>query len=154
MIEMSEKIILRGKGLTNGVTEGEALVTKQPLNFFRSYADMLTTGRASRTIGDKRHELYGQDLSGKVLVFPYGVGSAACGAVFLQTIKAGIGPKAVVNIETEEVVLAGAVFADVFYGLKIPMVHKLDRNPLEVITTGDHVKVDADKGIVEVNKKR
>jgi predicted aconitase with swiveling domain len=149
---MTEKITLRGRGLTSGVVEGEAIVTKQPLNFFRAYADAFHTGRPSRTIGDKRHELYGKDLSGKILVFPYGVGSCACGALFLQTIKTGIGPRAVVNIETDEVVLAGAVFADIFYHVKVPMVHKLNRDPFEVINTGDHVKVDADRGIVEVTK--
>lgn len=35
----------------------------------------------------------------------------------------------------------------------IPMVHKLDQNPLEVIKTGDYIKMDATEGIVEVIKK-
>ena len=35
-----------------------------------------------------------------------------------------------------------------------PMVHKLEKNPLEVIETGDLVVVDADNGIVEVVKRR
>ena len=35
----------------------------------------------------------------------------------------------------------------------IPLVHRLDQNPLEVIRTGDFVRIDADKGIVEVTKK-
>jgi len=33
------------------------------------------------------------------------------------------------------------------------MVHKLDQNPLEVIKTGDYIKMDATEGIVEVIKK-
>ena len=35
-----------------------------------------------------------------------------------------------------------------------PMVHNLEKNPLEVIETGDFVVVDADNGIVEVVKRR
>jgi hypothetical protein len=30
---------------------------------------------------------------------------------------------------------------------------ELDKNPIEVIQTGDWVKVDADNGIIEVTKK-
>jgi uncharacterized protein len=35
----------------------------------------------------------------------------------------------------------------------IPKVTDFDRDPTEVIETGDHVVVDGDKGIVEVIKK-
>jgi predicted aconitase with swiveling domain len=37
--------------------------------------------------------------------------------------------------------------------LHAPAITSLDKNPLEVISTGDWVKVDADNGIVEVTKK-
>jgi hypothetical protein len=33
-------------------------------------------------------------------------------------------------------------------------VDRLDQNPLEVIATGDYVKIDGDQGIAEVIKKR
>ena len=35
-----------------------------------------------------------------------------------------------------------------------PAVTDLDQDPLKVIETGDWVKVDAEKGIVEVTKKK
>jgi len=35
-----------------------------------------------------------------------------------------------------------------------PSVTDLDQDPLEVIETGDWVKVDGDRGIVEVTKRR
>jgi uncharacterized protein len=34
-----------------------------------------------------------------------------------------------------------------------PALTDFDRDPLEVIATGDWVRVDADRGIVEVTKK-
>jgi len=33
------------------------------------------------------------------------------------------------------------------------MVDRLDKNPLEIIETGDYVKVDGDAGTVEVIKR-
>ena len=35
-----------------------------------------------------------------------------------------------------------------------PAMTDFDRDPIEVIETGDWVKVDADRGIVEVRKRR
>ena len=35
----------------------------------------------------------------------------------------------------------------------IPLMDRLDQDPLEVITTGDQVTIDGEKGIVEVIKK-
>ena len=45
------------------------------------------------------------------------------------------------------------VWAALAIVLKIPLVDRLDKNPCEVIETGDYVKVDGAKGIVEVTKK-
>ena len=36
---------------------------------------------------------------------------------------------------------------------RVPAVTDFDQDPTEVISTGDWVKVDADKGIVEITKK-
>jgi predicted aconitase with swiveling domain len=36
--------------------------------------------------------------------------------------------------------------------MRIPAITDFDRNPLEVIETGDWVVVDADRGVVEVRK--
>ena len=41
----------------------------------------------------------------------------------------------------------GALVAD------IPMIYGFDQNALGLIETGDHVKVDADNGVIEVTKR-
>ena len=38
--------------------------------------------------------------------------------------------------------------------MRVPTVTDLDQDPTEMIETGDWVKVDADKGIVEITKKK
>jgi hypothetical protein len=35
----------------------------------------------------------------------------------------------------------------------IPLVDRLEKNPLEVIATGDHERIDGDPGIVEITKR-
>lgn len=52
-----------------------------------------------------------------------------------------------INVQAEPIIAAGAAIGN------IPLGHRLDQNPLEVIRTGDWVRIDADKGIVEVTRK-
>ncbi len=58
--------------------------------------------------------------------------------------KAGNSPAAIICIEAESIIASAAITAG------IPMVDRLDKNPLEVIRTGDYVKVDATAGVVEI----
>jgi uncharacterized protein len=142
-----DKIILKGRGLTNGVVEGEALVTTQSFGF--SHGVDPTTGK----IGDERHELRGQSLKGKVFVFPYCKGSSTNGLFILELVRCGNAPAAVINIDTEPSTGAGFIMGEIFYKKTVPIVDHLDKNPTEVIQTGDWVRVDAAKGTVEVIRK-
>jgi predicted aconitase with swiveling domain len=52
-----------------------------------------------------------------------------------------------INVQAEPIIIAAAALGN------IPLVHRLDQNPLEVIRTGDFVRIDADQSIVEVTPK-
>ncbi len=145
------KVVLKGRGLNGGVAKGEALVTR-PINFFGAYMQGILSGKLSK-IEDTKHELYGKSLEGKILVFPFSIGSLAGGVSLLEAIKKGVGPKAIVNSKTDGVLLAGPVFARVFYGIEVPVVDSLDKDPFNTIRNGDHLTVDGDKGTVEVTRR-
>jgi len=139
--EVNQKIRLKAKPISKGKAEGEAIVTKMPIS--------ITGGLNPYTgkIVEKGHELEGQSVVGKVLVFPHGKGSTAGPWQFYVAYKRGNAPKAIINVKAEAVVAVSAIITNT------PMVHKLEKNPLEVIETGDFVIVDANHGIVEVVKK-
>jgi len=147
-----DHVVLKGRGLNGGVAEGEALVTA-PINFFGAYMQGILSGKLSR-IEDTKHELYGRNLEGKVLVFPFSIGSLAGGVSLLEAILQGVGPKAIINSKTDGVLLAGPVFARIFYGIEVPVVDSLDRDPLKAIRSGDHLTVDGHRGTVEVHHRR
>ena len=142
-----DKIVLKGRGVTSGVAEGEALVTNQSFGFTHGVEP--TTGQ----IEDKRHEWLGQNMKGKVLVFPYGKSSTSGGLYILEMIRCGNAPAAIINLNTEPVIGAGFIMAELFYNKAIPVIDSLDQNPIELIKTGDRVKVDANKGTVEIFKQ-
>jgi len=134
-------IMLAGRGIVGGVAEGEALVTRETISGWGGVNPM--TGEVIET----RHELRGQSFAGRILVFPGAKGSSGWSAMFHTARLAGVAPGAMVFNEMTAKVALGAVV------MRIPTVTELDRDPLDVIETGDHVRVDGDRGIIEIWKK-
>lgn len=134
-------MILKGRTVNFGKAEGEAIVTSIPFSFLGEIEP--STGK----VPSPSHELYGQCLAGKIFVCPTGKGSSGGPGIAYVTKQHGNMPAAMIVGEVEPVLAAAILTAD------IPAVDKLDQNPLEVIETGDYVKVDADQGTVEVIKK-
>ncbi len=118
--------------------EGEAIVTSQPITLL-GFVDAVT-GK----IVEEGHELYGQSIAGKVFVFPKGVGSTVGPYVLLNLKKNNQAPLVVINRESDQGTISGCSVA------KIPMVYRLDRDPTEVIQTGDHVVIEIKDGHAEV----
>lgn len=131
-------IKLKGKVVSKGYAEGVALVSHQPIGF--NFGFDVSTG----TVVEHGHELEHVSIKDKILIFPYGKGSTGGSYVVYQLAKLGTGPKAMINIKTETIIAVGAIMGS------IPVMHELEKNPLDIIHTGDYVKVDAMNGVVEV----
>lgn len=138
---MAPSITLRGRKVVGGYAEGEALVTRDTISGWGGINPM--TG----TVIETRHELRGQSFQDKILVFPGAKGSSGWSAAFHVTRITGTAPKAMVFNEMTTKIALGAVV------MRIPSVTDLDRDPLELIQTGDWVTVDADRGIVEIRRR-
>jgi len=132
---------LRGRKVVGGCCEGEALVTKDRVSGWGGIDPR--TG----TIIETRHELRGQSFKGKVLVFPGAKGSSGWSNQFHIARLAGAAPLAMLFNEMTTKIALGAVVTHA------PAMTAFDRDPIEVIQTGDWVKVDADRGIVEVTRR-
>lgn len=140
---MSAKtIVLRGRKVVGGCAEGEALVTKETISGWGGIDPM--TG----TVIETHHELRGVSFRDRVLVFPGAKGSSGWSNAFHMTRLAGAAPKAMVFNRMNTKIALGAVVTHA------PTVTELDQDPLAVVETGDWVRVDGDRGIVEVTKKR
>ena len=132
------EIVLKGHKVAKGKAQGEALVSQSAISFLGG------VNPETGLVVEKGHELEGVSVSDRILVFPVGKGSTS-GSYQLYTLahfkKA---PRAIINRRADPIVAIGAIIGD------IPMVDKLEPDPLEVIKTGDLVEVDADQGIVRV----
>lgn len=142
MSELLERptLVLKGRTVVGGVIEGEALVTRDTISGWGGINH--TTG----TIIESRHELNGQSFAGKVLVFPGAKGSSGWSGMFHMAKLRGKAPIAMVfNIMTTKAALGAVV-------MRIPTVTAFDQDPVELIETGDWVRVDGDAGTVSVWK--
>ena len=130
---------MKGRTVNPGKARGEALVSRSPLSFYGGVDPK--TG----IVVERGHEFEGKSVKGKILIFPRGKGSTVGSYVIYALKKNGVAPLAIVNEETEPIVAAGVILAD------IPCVDKVD---LSLLETGDLVEVDADQGKVKILGKR
>ncbi len=117
-----------------GEARGEALVSNMPLSFWGGLDPR------SGKVTDMRHDLYGQCVSGKVLLLPEGRGSSSSSSVLLEAIRAGTAPAAIVNMVTEPIVATGSIIGRVLYGRAVPII-TVDRADYARIKTGDRVVI-------------
>jgi len=134
-------IVLRGRRVVGGCAEGEALVTRQTISGWGGINER------DGTVIERRHELRGKSFAGRVLVFPGAKGSSGWSAYFHMARLNGVAPAAMIFTRMTTKIALGAVVT------RAPAITDLDQDPFAVIATGDWVKVDADRGVVEVTKR-
>ncbi len=123
--------------VAGGCARGEALVTREAISFLGN------VDAATGMVVDPAHDLFGQCIAGKVLIFPGGKGSTVGSYVIYQLRKRGLAPAAMINLRSEPIVAVGAIISG------IPLV---DRVPEEILQTKNStlVEVDADWGRVRI----
>jgi predicted aconitase with swiveling domain len=129
-------VILRGRKVVGGTAEGEALVCRDPVSFYGGVDP--DTG----VITEPGHACYGKSITGKVFVFPTGKGSTVGSYVIYRMKKQGTAPAAIVNVETEAILATGCVISG------IPLIDKLDSDPLKALETGMRLRVVGEEGLV------
>lgn len=126
---------MKGRMISPGKAEGEALVSREPLSFYGGVDPK--TG----VVIEREHELEGKCVKDKILVFPTGKGSTVGSYVIYGLKRNGVAPAAIVNRETETIVATGVILAG------IPCVDGID---IDQIKTGDKLVVDANEAMVKV----
>ncbi|MCB5228958.1 MAG: DUF126 domain-containing protein [Candidatus Cloacimonetes bacterium] len=128
---------LGGRTIYPGVAEGDALVSRMGISFYGGVDP--DTG----VITEEGHDLRGQSLAGKVLVFPTGKGSTVGSYILYRMKHNGLAPAAIINIECEPIIAVGCIIAE------IPCI---DRVEIDQLATGMRLSVDAASGKVTLLK--
>jgi predicted aconitase with swiveling domain len=131
-----EKIRIRGRTEYPGVVEAEALVAPKYLQGFTN----VSPARGYTT--ERNHPLFRVPYTDKVLVFYSPRGSGG----FLAY---GFGAKPAAFVHTKSSPLTVGCMLQAH----VPAMTDFERDPLEVIASGDTVLVNADEGYIEITKK-
>lgn len=128
--------------VTGALIEGEAIVSSKPFGFFGGVDPK--TG----VVVDRWHDLYQENIKGKVFIYPEGRGSTVGAAIILELARTGCAPKAILFNSIEIITATGGILAKKFYDLDIPMLEAFDCDITQAVKTGDRVRVDAVSGTV------
>jgi predicted aconitase with swiveling domain len=131
-------VIIKGRKIVGGTAYGEALVSEDPVSFYGGIDPL--TGK----VIEKGHKLEGKKITGKVFVFPTGKGSTVGSYVIYRMKKNGTAPAAIINLQTEAILATGCVISD------IPLIDKIDQQSFMNLKTGVMIRVDGDRGQIEI----
>lgn len=118
---------LKGRIIYKGKAEAEALVTSMPISFYGG------VDPNNGVVIEKGHELNGQSVKGKILVFPQGKGSTVGSYTLYRLKKNNAAPAGMINRECETIIAVGAIISE------IPCVDKVE---IGKIKTGSKVKIE------------
>jgi uncharacterized protein len=133
--------IIRVERAFGPVVEGEAVVSAE------GFSPRYDLDRWSGMITKPGHKLEGTSIVDKICFFPTAKGGIAAGWAFYDIQYKRIAPKALIFGVTNPVMVQGAVFAN------IAITEGWDRAPAGVVKTGDWVRVDPARRIIEVLKR-
>lgn len=123
------------------VVEGEAVVSEE------GFSPRYDLDRWTGLISKPGHKLEGLSIVGKVCFFPTAKGGIAAGWAFFDIHAKGIAPAAFCFGVTNPVMVQGAVLAG------IPITEGWSPDPREVLRTGDWVRVDPPRRVVELLRR-
>ena len=126
---------LKGRKIFKGTTKGKTIVTKDGISFYGGIDP--DTG----IVVEVGHELEGQSVSGKILVFPTGKGSTVGSYTMYRMKKNNTAPLAIINEKIDTIVAVGCIISE------IPCVDMIDINSIK---NEQEVVVNGSEGTVEI----
>jgi len=107
---------LKARHLTGGAAQGQLLYSNTALSFWGG------VDPSSGEIIDRHHPLSGKLITGQVLAIPNGRGSCTGSSVLLEVILNGRGPAALILEQPDEILVLGAIVAELIFGRRLPIV--------------------------------
>jgi predicted aconitase with swiveling domain len=130
--------------MTGGKAAGAAVVSRKAFTFAHG------VDPSSGGVTDVHSDIVGNNVKGKVLFYPFGKGSTTASSWFLETVRLGNGPAAVVTESVDLSAVIGSVLAKSMYSKDIPVLSSFPEDMLGSLRTGDRVSVDGSTGEIVI----
>jgi len=130
---------LKGRIIYSGQTRGTVIKSDVPISFFGG------VDQKTGIIKEKNHSLYGESISGKILIFPHAKGSTVGSYILYALKKNGVSPNGMILDECETIVAVGSIISE------IPTVDQIN---MDQFNTGDVVRIDEGEIYIEEKSHR
>jgi len=136
----------KGRAILPGVVKGKALVTHAGFNTYASFFTSIHTPVEMAQCADSSNqELYGKNLTGKIICLPQTIGSTSSGAVWQRVARMGVAPKAMLfSQQIDSLAAGGLIVADLWAGERIVTIDRLGDEFLNTVKDGDWISVGKD----------
>lgn len=114
------------------------LVLDEPLSLWGGFDS------ATGEVTDRHHSQAGEVLTGRIVVMPSGRGSSSSSSVLAEAIRVGTAPAAIVLREPDDIILLGALVADMLYGKVCPVL-VADEAEYGAMRNGDRITISNDQ---------
>ena len=132
--------LIQGHPVIPGESEGELLISDQPLSFWGGYDQY--TGE----IIDRRHPLSGKIAANKILAIPFTIGSSTTTAILLESIRVGKAPAAIITTKIDHFLALASIVADEMYKKPIPIIAISEKDFLN-LQNGQTLKINKEATI-------
>ena len=139
-----EKIRISCRYAVSGNIKAPVLYSETPFSFWGGVE------RETGIVTDKRHECYGVSMKDMVFVFPFGKGSSGAGTTIMEMVKQGTNPAAIINLNSDPVLLTGPLIAKYFYDRIIPVVN-VSEEDYRKLAEAKEITFFEDAGYMEVS---
>jgi predicted aconitase with swiveling domain len=127
--------------ISEGKVEGPVLISQDEILFYLCDPE---TGQ----VIEEGHDLEGQSVAGKILVFPAGKGSSSVQVDGLyQLLTRNNAPKGMIIQRPDTILVTSAII------MEIPLVDRVEDEFYRNVENGDYLFLDADSGKIIIKKQ-
>lgn len=144
--------LFKGRPVIPSEIRGEALVTRSGFNTLACFYHAILTRAGSAVCRDQGNsDLFGKEMTGKVICLPKSIGSTSAGAAWLKVAEMGIAPLAMLfSQRIDSLSAAGLILSEIWGGATICTVDGLGEDFLPAVRSGEFIRVQRD-GTVEID---
>jgi len=136
----------KGRPIIAGDFIGEAVVTHSGLNILAAFQKSALAKSKTLICSDQNNkELFGKNLTGKIICLPQTIGSTTGGMILQTVTKIGIGPAALLFADDiDSLAAAGVLLSEIWLNKKIITIDRLGEEFLNSVTDGAEITISAD----------
>lgn len=143
----------KGRVIAKGSFIGEACVSHGGFNTLASFQKSALMNKKEVLVSDQNNkDLYGVNITNKILCLPITIGSTTGGLVIQTVCDMGINPRAFLfSEEIDSLAASGIILAKVWQNSNVICIDKLGKEFLETVKTGDKLEIKEDGTVILID---